>query len=98
MFSVFECQKTPNKAHFIANQTAKWYNLHNIFQKGRHNMYYIIQVDVDGEKKFVYSSKLLVVNKGLAKKFYSLTYVRRYLKTHPNLDPEKCEFVKCAEA
>lgn len=43
-------------------------------------MYYIIQVDVDGEKKFVYSSKLLVVNKGLAKKFYSLTYVRRYLK------------------
>lgn len=31
-------------------------------------MYYIIQVDVDGEKKFVYSSKLLVVNKGLAKK------------------------------
>lgn len=36
-------------------------------------MYYIIQVDVDGEKKFVYSSKLLVVNKGLAKKFYSLT-------------------------
>ena len=53
-------------------------------------MYYIIQVDVDGEKKFVYSSKLLVV--------YSLTYVRRYLKTHPNLDPEKCEFVKCAEA
>lgn len=60
-------------------------------------MYYIIQVDVDGEKKFVYSIKLLVVNKGLAKKFYSLTYVRRYLKTHPNLDPEKCEFVKCTE-
>lgn len=30
-------------------------------------MYYIIQVDVDGEKKFVYSSKLLVVNKGWQK-------------------------------
>lgn len=60
-------------------------------------MYYIIRVDVEGVKKYVYSSKLLVVNMGLAKKFYSLTYARRYLRTHSRLDPERCEIIKCTD-
>ncbi|MBP1547298.1 MAG: hypothetical protein J6A37_11955 [Oscillospiraceae bacterium] len=46
-------------------------------------MYYIIRLNVEGEEKYVFNSKLFVSNRGFARKFYSLSYAKRYIKNHP---------------
>ena len=46
-------------------------------------MYYVIKITIHGEDKYVFNDKLFVANMGFARKFYSLAYARRYIKTHP---------------
>ena len=65
-------------------------------RKAESLVYYVIMVKVGDEEKYLYNSKLLVSNKGFARKFYSLSYARRYLKTHPNIQGSGCEIISCS--
>lgn len=56
-------------------------------------MYYIIRIYIRGEERYVFNDKLFVSNQGFARKFYSLAYARRYIKTHPVCMNYGCEIV-----
>ncbi len=56
-------------------------------------MYYVIKVNVNGMAKYVYNGNLLVSNIGFARKFYSKTYVRRYIRTHERYKNMQYEIV-----
>ena len=56
-------------------------------------MCYIIRISIHGEERYVFNDKLFVSNQGFARKFYSLAYARRYIKTHPACMTYGCEIV-----
>lgn len=57
-------------------------------------MYYVIKITIHGEDKYVFNDKLFVANMGFARKFYSLAYARRYIKTHPVCTDYGCKIVE----
>lgn len=62
------------------------------------HMYYVIMVEIDNVKKYVYSNNVFVENIGLARKFYSRAYARRYIKTHAAVNACRHELVELYSA
>lgn len=54
-------------------------------------MYYVIKVIMDDEVRYVFSKNLVVGDITCARKFYSASYARRYIRTHERYCLSSCE-------
>lgn len=58
-------------------------------------MTYVIKIHHKNEDRYVFSPDVLVSNIGYARKFSTITYVRRYIKMHKTVQEMDYEIIPC---